>query len=92
MTDTWAVFIEANFATVFARVNADKKFLQLEAQRGVLACAEFSPLPQTINVLVKNAAAKSLVLAEFACRALEVLVKGAPPALFHEPQHEDSCM
>ena len=84
MTDTWAVFIDANFATVFARVNADKKFLQLEAQRGVLACAEHSPIPQTISVLLKNASAKSLVLAEFACRALEALVKAAPPALFHE--------
>ena len=64
----------------------------MEAQRGVLAAAEFSPIPQTINVLTKNTSAKSLVLAEFACRALEVLVKAAPPAIFHEQHHEELCM
>ena len=30
-SDTWAVFLEANYATVFARVNADKKFISMVA-------------------------------------------------------------
>ena len=88
-SDTWAVFLEANYATVFARVNADKKFISMVAQKGVLAAAEVSPIPPTINVLIKNSSSKSLVLAEFAVRSLEALVKTASPAFFHEQQHEE---
>ena len=88
-SDTWAVFLEANYATVFARVNADKKFISMVAQKGVLAAAEVSPIPPTINVLIKNSSSKSLVLAEFAVRSLEALVKTANPAFFHEQQHEE---
>jgi len=31
VTDTWAVFLDSNFAAIFGKVNADKKFLQTEA-------------------------------------------------------------
>ena len=72
VTDSWAVFLEASFATVFSRVSADKKFLSSEAQRGVLAAVESSPIVQTTEVLVKNASSKVITLAEFAVRALEV--------------------
>ena len=92
VTDTWAVFLDAQFATVFAKVNADKKFLQTEAQRGVLAAAETCPIPQTISVLVKNSSHKVITLSEFACRALEMLVKRAPPELFHEGHYEEQCL
>lgn len=62
--DTWAVFIEANFAAVFAKSAADKGFLKKIAKDGVLAVAEVSPIPQTSSVLIKNSSAKSIALAE----------------------------
>ena len=89
ITDTWSVFIDANIATVMKLVCADKKFLKLVAQQGVLACAEVSPIPATSNCLVLNAASKNVTLAEFACQSLEKLVKSSGPELFHEPRHED---
>jgi len=89
INDTWAVFIDINMAAIFRQTAADKKFLSLTAQKGVLAAAEVSPLPQTSSVLIENAASKSMVLAEFALRSLEVLVKAAPVAMFHEPCHEE---
>ena len=39
-----------------------------------------------------NASSKSMPLAEFAVRSLEVLVKSSNPALFHEPHHEEQCL
>ena len=76
--------MDTNFATVFAKVNADKKFISMLAQKGVLAASEVSPLPQVSSVLIKNSSSKSLVLAEWACRSLEALVKTANPAFYHE--------
>ncbi len=73
-----------NFAPVFAKVNADKKFISMVAQKGVLAASEVSPIQQTSSVLIKNSSSKSLVLAEFAVRSLEAMVKTASPAFFHE--------
>lgn len=58
----------------------------------MLAIAEVSPVPATISVLVKNSASKSLVLAEFAVRALEILVKAVHPAFFHEQHQEEQCL
>lgn len=92
INDTWSVFLEANFATVFAKISADKKFISSEAQKGVLAAVESSPIPPTISVLVKNSSSKSLSLAEFAVRSLELLVKGVPPAFFHEQHQEEQCL
>ena len=89
MNDTWAVFIETNLPAAFKLTNADKKFLSLTAQKGVLAASEVSPLPQTSNFLISLTSTKSMVQAEFACRSLEVLVKTANPAIFHEQPHED---
>ena len=63
--------------------------MSLVAQKGILAVAEVSPLPVTINVFVNNGMSKSIVLAEFAVRSLEVLVKAAHPSLFHEAHHEE---
>ena len=91
-TDTWSVFLDVNFATVFSKVNADKKFLQTEAQRGVMAIAETAPIPQTISVLVKYSSHKVITLSEFACRAIELLVKAAPPELFHEGHYEEQSL
>jgi len=31
VNDTWSVFVEVNFAAVFAKINADKKFISSEA-------------------------------------------------------------
>ena len=53
VNDTWAVFLDINMAAVFAKTNADKKFLSLTAQKGVLAAAEVSPIPQTSATLMK---------------------------------------
>ena len=58
--DTWAAFLEANLAAVFIKCNADKKFLSLTAQKGVLAAAEMSPNPQTSDVFIKYCSSKSL--------------------------------
>ena len=87
--DTWAVFLDINYSSVFSKVNADKKFISMVAQKGVLAAAEVSPIQQTSSVLIKNSSSKSLVLAEFAVRSLEALVKTASPAFYHEQQFEE---
>ena len=62
------------------------------AQKGVLAVAEVSPIIQTSSVLVKNCSSKSIPIAEFACRSLELFCKTCPPELFIEPQHEELCL
>ena len=84
MNDTWAVFLDINFTPVLKMTTADKKFLQLAAQKGVLAAAEVSPLPAVSTALIKYSSSKSIPLAEFSIRSLEVLVKNASPALYHE--------
>ena len=43
--DTWSVFIDLNMTSVFKNVIADKKFLQLVAQKAILATCEVSPIP-----------------------------------------------
>lgn len=35
VNDTWAVFLDVTFATIFAKAAADKKFLSLMAQKGI---------------------------------------------------------
>ena len=89
VNDTWALLLDINFAAIFAKTSADKKFLSLTAQKAVLAAAEVSPLPVTSATLIKVSSSKSLVQAEFACRSLEVLVKTAPIQLFAEQHHEE---
>jgi len=79
VSDQWAHFIDVNLNAAFRQMNADKKFLSLTAQKGVFAASEVSPIPQTSNVLVKQCSSKIMVLAEFACRSLEILIKAAPP-------------
>ena len=89
ISDTWAVFIDANIPSVIKLTVADKKFLSLVAQKGLLAVAEVSPIPVTSSNLCKSVSSKNVVLAEHAVKSLEVLVKAANPALFHEPHHEE---
>lgn len=70
---------------VFSKCAADKKFLQMVAQRGVLAVAEVSPIPPVTTVLAKYSASKNVNLAELAVRSLETMVKTMPPYMLVEP-------
>jgi len=79
-------------AAVLSKTNADKKFLSLTAQKGILAASEVSPIPQVSAVLIKQSGSKSIPNAEFACRSLDILVKTAPPELYHEQHYEDQCL
>lgn len=90
--DTWALFLDVNLAPVFAKTVADKKFLSLAAQKGVLAVAEVSPVPQSSSVFIKNSNSKNIALAELGVRCLEILIKAATPWLLLEPHHEDQCL
>lgn len=92
VSDTWSVFIDVVFASVFAKAAADKKFISLVAQKGVLAVAEVSPISQTSAVLIRNSSSKTIVLAELGVRSLEILVKAAMPQLLLEPHNEEHCL
>jgi len=92
VNDTWSVFIDITIGAIFAKTNADKKFLSLAAQKGILAAAEVSPIPATSNILIKNSSSKAVSLAEFACKSLEALVKTAPNSLYHEQHNEEQCL